>query len=146
MITFLYVNRDIKKAMYDSIPRDQICNLISRCVQSLIIKTLQYELMRYFKLTTISLIANLSPLFTLFLGFLVLKENVSRSDVMQIFGSVLALVLIFFGMQIDKDEIDATKKTDEELIKEDSQEYAKRDHYSLIVFVLLLSMPIGIAL
>jgi drug/metabolite transporter (DMT)-like permease len=69
------VNKDIKKVMIDSVPRDQISNLISRCLQGLFIKVLQYELMKYFKLTTISIIANLSPLFTIFLGYLFIKEK-----------------------------------------------------------------------
>jgi len=55
--------------------------------------------MKYFKLTTISLIANMSPILTLFLGYLILKENVNRSDIMQVTGSIAAIIMIFFSMQ-----------------------------------------------
>jgi drug/metabolite transporter (DMT)-like permease len=88
--------------MYDEVPKDQVGNLVARCVQGLFIKALQYELMKYFKLTTISLIANMSPLLTLFLGYLILKENVNRSDIMQVTGSIAAIIMIFLSMQQDR--------------------------------------------
>ncbi len=69
--------------------------------------------MKYFKLTTISLIANMSPLLTLILGYIILKENVNRSDVMQVAGSIAAIVLIFFSMQEDRYELDRKKINDD---------------------------------
>ena len=72
--------------------------------------------MKYFKLTTISLIANMSPLLTLFLGYFILKENVNRSDIMQVMGSIAAIVLIFFSMLEDRKELDSKRIEDDKLI------------------------------
>jgi len=40
IITYIYVNKDLKKAMYEEVPRDQVGNLVGRCVQGLVIKAL----------------------------------------------------------------------------------------------------------
>jgi drug/metabolite transporter (DMT)-like permease len=81
----------------------------------------------------------MSPLLTLVLGYIILKENVNRSDVMQVLGSIAAIVLIFFSMLQDRKELDSKKIEDDKLIQDDSAEYARRDHFTIIIFILLLS-------
>ena len=141
--TYLFVNKDIKNAMVDSVPRDQYANLFFRCMQGMVVKSIQFSIFKYWKLTTISMIVSLGPIFTVLGGILCLGESVNCSDVIQIALSFIAICFITLNSLEDRKAMEAESKN--VTIEEDSRNYARRDHFRLDLFLLLLSVPFGIS-
>ena len=75
----------------------------------------------------------MSPLFTVILANLILKESIKGKDFIAIFISFLAVVLITFGMDYSKKKVT------------DGAEYARYDNFYISSFLCLILVPIGFA-
>ena len=73
-VIFLKINTDTKKVMWDSVPNDMWGNITLRVVQGILVKLCQFTVIKYFTLTTMTLIYNLDPFFTLIFGRIFLSE------------------------------------------------------------------------
>jgi len=87
--------------MWDSIPAEQTGNLLLRCAQGMVGRLLHQSNLKWFTITTVSIINSMQPFFTLVLGYFILKEAVTKTDFALIFIGFLAIVLIVSGMKPD---------------------------------------------
>ena len=74
IVIFVYSNKDIKNAMYDSVPSSQFKNLFLRVVQGIAIKSINFFSFKYWKITTIAMFISLAPISTMMLGIIILGE------------------------------------------------------------------------
>jgi hypothetical protein len=100
----------LKEALIDAVPRDQYFNLFLRCMQGLTVKSLQFCIFKYWKLTTISMVVSLGPIFTVIGGMIFLKESVTASDMVQMALSVVAIGFVTMNSLEDHSEIQEDKR------------------------------------
>lgn len=100
IVTFLYVNKDLRKTMFTADTFDMKYNILYRVFcGGLLIKLFHYSSIREFKLTTISIILSLSPMIIVLLGFLILGEQITRHNLIVISIAFVAVVFIILGME-----------------------------------------------
>lgn len=80
----MFCKKNLREAIMDPIKNEQKTNLFLRCMQGFTIKSIQFFIFKYFKLTTISLIINLGPIITLLFSYTCLGESVTCSDIAQV--------------------------------------------------------------
>jgi drug/metabolite transporter (DMT)-like permease len=82
--------------MYDEITRDNIVPIGIRMAQNSFSLIANYAALKYFSLTTVSMVMNLSPLVTVIFAFLFLRERLKLSESIVIilgFGAVTLMIL-----------------------------------------------------
>lgn len=143
LVIFAYENRNVKYAMYDSVPSDQYVNIFLRVLQGTSIKCINFYSFKHWKITTIAMIISLAPVSTMILGVILLGESVNKSDICQITLSFIAVTCITLNSLMDKEALDNEKN---QKIKDDPWYSAKFDHITVFRFVLLILWPIGSSL
>ena len=93
-------------------------------------KVLMFTSLKYFMLTTVAIFMNLEAFVTLLMGFYVLKEDVKCTDWAEIAITFISVIVITAGMKAESGE------------KEDGATYAKVDHFTVLRFIGLLTIPI----
>lgn len=145
IVSYLYVNKDVKMVVYDSVPSDNVWMLVARCFMSLLNMGLRYTIFKYFKLTTMTLTNNLSPVFTCIFAVVFLGESMVLGDIIQIIICFVAATLITLGMFEDKNQLQSLKINETKQMFENPHEYAKRDHFHWLYFAFLMMIPFSIA-
>lgn len=72
IITALYVNKDLKNVMYDSVKKEDVPILSARVSVSVAIRFCVNLSLGFFKLTTVAIVTNMTPSLILLFGFLFL--------------------------------------------------------------------------
>ena len=134
----MYVNKDLKKVMIDSVPGDQIPNLLIRCSLSIAKKIAICCALNQFKLSTVAMM-NMSPIFTMIMSFCFLMEDVGCTDVVQMVLSFTAMNLVVVGMFDTKESLIQPTMT----IKDDPLAYARVDHVTMRGLLILITIPIA---
>ena len=76
----IFVNKDLKYAVWDSIPRGTSGTLFFRTVQGASTNYINYYTTKFLPLTLIAIVNNLSPLVTVVLAFFLLKERITKFE------------------------------------------------------------------
>lgn len=79
--------------LYDSIPRNMIIPIIIRCTSGLIAFYCMSTAIKHLPIVLVALFQNTIPLFTSLFGFIILKEKMTKSE-------ILCLFLAFFGVYV----------------------------------------------
>ncbi len=82
--------------MYDEITKDNIVPIGIRMAQNSFSLIANYAALKYFSLTTVSMVMNLSPLVTVIFAFLFLRERLKLSEALVVllgFGAVSLMIL-----------------------------------------------------
>ena len=137
IVTFLYVNKDIKKAMWTELEPGSIPLIGFRSLTEVILRGSMYTAMKYFTLTTFAIFNNCSPLVTLLLAAAILKENVTCFDYSTVLLGLCAVSLITYGMT-QKQEV----STSADEASTNPKKYAQSDHFSLFPFLAMIAVPL----
>ena len=91
------MNKELKYAVWDSIPRGTSGTLCYRTIQGASTNYINYYTTKFLPLTLIAIVNNLSPLVTVVLAFFVLKERISRLEIVTtiIMVSCVITVVLF---------------------------------------------------
>lgn len=94
------INVNIKKLLWDDLPRDIWPELISKMLQrAAVMFCLQYSI-KFIDITVVSVLSNTAPLATAVLGYIMLSEKISTVEVISLFTSFIGvLVLTMSGME-----------------------------------------------
>lgn len=99
LILIVVLNKNLKNIVYDNFPSESKKHMFMRLVTGCFgILTMNF-VVKYFNLSTIAVIINLNPIFTMLLGYLLLKENVTRMDIVCLFLTFGAVLLVILGMK-----------------------------------------------
>jgi drug/metabolite transporter (DMT)-like permease len=82
--------------MYDEITKDNIVPIGIRMAQNSFSLIANYAALKYFSLTTVSMVMNLSPLVTVIFAFLFLRERLKLSEAFVVllgFGAVSLMIM-----------------------------------------------------
>ena len=83
--------------MYDDITRENIVPIGIRMAQNSFSLIANYAALKYFSLTTVSMVMNLSPLVTVIFAFLFLRERLKLSESIVIVLGFSAVTLMILG-------------------------------------------------
>lgn len=97
LIQAMFVNRELKHAVWDSIERDQVGSLVFRSVQGTLTNIINYSTAKFLPLTIIAICNNMGPLIALVLAFVILKERIKRFEVLMIVLSVCGILTVVLG-------------------------------------------------
>ena len=82
--------------MYDEITKDNVVPIGIRMAQNSFSLIANYAALKYFSLTTVSMVMNLSPLVTVIFAFLFLRERLKLSEALVVmlgFGAVSLMIM-----------------------------------------------------
>ena len=83
--------------MYDDITRENAVPIAIRMAQNSFSLIANYAALKYFTLTTVSMVMNLSPLVTVIFAFLFLKERLKLSECVVIILGFSAVSMMILG-------------------------------------------------
>ena len=83
--------------MYDEVTKENIIPIGIRMAQNSFSLVANYAALKYFSLTTVSMVMNLSPLVTVIFAFLFLKEKLKLSECVVIVLGFSAVSLMILG-------------------------------------------------
>jgi drug/metabolite transporter (DMT)-like permease len=99
VILIVLLNVNLKCIMVDNLPSESKKHMAMRVVTGCFgILTMNF-VVKYFSLSTIAVINNLSPIVTMLLASAFLKERVSNHDIVCLFLSFLAVTMVILGVQ-----------------------------------------------
>lgn len=104
IVLVVIINKNLKNVLYDSFPSENKKHMFYRILFGIFSIMTMNSLVKYFPLSTIAVIINLNPIFTMFLGYFILKEKVTKLDVLCLIISFIAVLMMIFGMNKDDDE------------------------------------------
>ena len=93
----IYVNKELKKAVWDDINRKNVSPLIVRSTQGALTNIINYSVTKFLPLTMIAIVNNLGPPITVFLAFLVLKERLKGFEIIMIALTVAGILTVVVG-------------------------------------------------
>ena len=93
----IYLNRNLKKAVWDGINRKNSGPLIVRSSQGAITNIINYSVTKFLPLTMIAIVNNLGPPITVLIAFLVLKEKLKKFEMVMIALTVGAILVVVIG-------------------------------------------------
>ena len=95
--TIITVNKNIPKAMYYEVPAGNKTLLLVRCVSASMLNIMQYSLVKYISLTFQAVSRNLTPIATVFISYLLLKESIKLTDLLFTCISFVGVTLMVIG-------------------------------------------------
>lgn len=93
----IYVNKELKKAVWDDINRSNVGPLIVRSSQGAVTNIINYSVTKYLPLTMIAIVNNLGPPVTVLMAFIVLKERVKKFEILMIALTVAGILTVVVG-------------------------------------------------
>lgn len=87
-----------------------------------------------------AMFVSLGPILTAGLGICLLGETINTSDIIQIALSFAVMVFITLNSLYDKKQLEEGINPS---IDDDPENYARRDHFTIFLFLLLFMWPIG---
>lgn len=107
IFSILFVNKDLKKHMYDDVPRSQFKNLGLRCVQSCSVNVIDFAIVKYISLVFQSVAKNLTPIATILLSAYLTGERFNcRNDLAFSIISLGGVTLVTLGFGLSSWEQD----------------------------------------
>ena len=101
----VYLNTKLPYVMFWSFPKELRRKFVLRICCGVCAITSIHYLAKFFQLTTIAVVANLSPVLTLIIGIIFLKEKASNLDVACVLLSFLGVTLMTLGVIKQRDQI-----------------------------------------
>jgi drug/metabolite transporter (DMT)-like permease len=87
------IGKKARYILYDSIPGNMVLPILIRCTSGLFAFYCMSTAIKHLPIVLVALFQNTIPLFTSLFGFLILKEKITKSE-------ILCLFLAFFGVYI----------------------------------------------
>ncbi len=103
IFSILIVNRDLKKYIYDDVPKDQFKNLGLRCFQACLVNVLDFSIVKYISLVFQSVAKNLTPIATILLSAYLIGEKFNcKNDLQFSIISLIGVTFVTCGFGLDK--------------------------------------------
>ena len=100
----LYVNKELKAAVWDGINRHNSGALIARTVLGVAINSINYALTRYLPLSYLAIAVNMGPFVTLILAYFILHERITAFDVTMITLTIAGILVVITQREADPGE------------------------------------------
>ena len=98
LVLILIINKNIKFVMIDSFPTENMKWMVLRVLSGLFGISSMMVCVKWFSLTTISVVTGLNPVITMIFGVLLMKEAINSIDIVCIFLSFFAVILMTLGL------------------------------------------------
>ena len=95
--TIITVNKNIPNAMYYEVPEGNKALLLLQLISTSMVNIIQYSLVKYISLIFQAVCRNSSPIATVFISYLLLKESIKLTDLLFTFISFVGVILIVIG-------------------------------------------------
>ena len=96
-IMIIAYNIRLKKAVWDGVNRTNVGPLIFRTIQGSTANIISLSLNKYLNLTIISIVTNMSPLISMVLAYLILKEKIKGFEVFMLFMTIVGILVVIVG-------------------------------------------------
>ena len=94
----IYVNVELKKAVWDSVDRSSAGSLTFRSIQGSLTNIINYNNAAYLPMTIIAIVNNMSPLIAVVLAYFILKEKLKCFEILMIVLTLAGIcVVVIFG-------------------------------------------------
>ena len=103
ILCIIIVNKDLKYAMYDSIPLNQKKNLFFRCLAAGMINSLELTIVKYLSMVFQGVARNLSPIATMILSALWIGEKFNNIDILFMVVSLIGVIAITIGFSYEEE-------------------------------------------
>lgn len=95
-LQLLMLNVSLKQAVWDEVDRQSVKPLVFRTLQGVTTNAINFSITKSLPLTYVLMVVNLSPVATLILAYIILKERISRFEIMMICLTVSGVLLVVF--------------------------------------------------
>ena len=99
---FLYVNKDIKLAMWDGVPEGNTFLLIQRIMCNCLSVIINFTVIKYMSLIYVGVAQNLSPLLIVVMSYFCLGERINKQDLVLLFVTFVGVVIVIYGMSVER--------------------------------------------
>jgi len=99
----IYVNKNLKKAVWDDVDRKSAGPLIFRSIQGSATNIINYSVTKYLPLTIIAIVNNMGPMLTVILAYFILKERLRLFDVVMLVLTIGGVLLVVIYEQPDEE-------------------------------------------
>lgn len=96
-IMIIAYNVSLKKAVWDGVNRGNVGPLIFRTIQGSTANIISLSLNKYLDLTIIAIVTNMSPLISMVLAYLILKEQVKKFEVFMLVLTIVGILIVILG-------------------------------------------------
>ena len=96
-IQLVWLNRNLKKAVWDDINRTNSGPLIIRSGQGAVSNIINTAVSKFLPLTMISVVNNLGPPITIFAAYFFLKEKLKMFELIMVVLTIAAVFVFIFG-------------------------------------------------
>ena len=111
IFNLIMINRNLKMVIWDSVGKENRCNLAAKVTQGLILVFFSFSAVKYFPLTYCNLFRGLSPFFALILSAICLSEVASfRQAFVMTLATAFSIGFVVSG-QTDVDEFGLATET-----------------------------------
>ena len=104
----IQLNCGLKKAVWDGIKGPNIKALTFRTTQGAMTQIISYYCVKFLPLTIIAVTANLAPIITVVIAFLVLKEKVKNFEIIIMILSLAAIIVFVLKGEPDQQTLTKT--------------------------------------
>ena len=97
----IWVNKELKSAVWDGVDRKSVPPLIFRSIQGTATNIINYSVTKFLPLTLIAIVNNMGPLVTVVLAFFILKERIKTFEIVMILLTVGGVLTVVIGESPD---------------------------------------------
>ena len=90
----MYVNKELKAAVWDGINRNNCGALVARTALGVAINSINYAIARYLPLSYLAIAVNMGPFITLILAYYMLNERITVFDVTMITMTIAGILVV----------------------------------------------------
>ena len=93
----LYMNRNIKAELVDSVDSSNLKALIFRCGSGALCQVIAFQSIKYFDVSTVGMVCSLGPIFVCVMAYFMLGERMQTPDMLFLFSVFCCVTLVLFG-------------------------------------------------
>lgn len=97
LILSVLLNKKLKYVMIDSVNKSSVTGLATRVLTGCFLVFVNYYIIKIFNLTLLAMVINTSPLLTVILAALILKEKINYLSIVYLLLGFTAVAIMIFG-------------------------------------------------
>lgn len=97
LVMFMWINKDIGNVLFGQVQASCWPSLIFRCAQGALSLFNGFLLLKYFYVSTITIVCALTPIFTVILAYFIFGSQISPADIRALIAIFVAVGLILTG-------------------------------------------------
>ncbi len=104
LVMLIWINKDIMNVMFGQVQASCWPSLIFRCAQGALSLFNGFLLLKYFYVSTITIVCALTPIFTVIFAYFIFGSQVSSADIRSLIAIFMAVGLILTGGESQTEE------------------------------------------